>query len=41
VHRVKDVQPWLAGYHIVLLENGQELRMSRYQKEAAKRLGLS
>jgi two-component system LytT family response regulator len=40
LHYVKEVHPWFHGYHLVLLENGQELRMSRYQKEVAQRLGL-
>jgi two-component system LytT family response regulator len=40
LHRIKEVQPWFHGYHLVLLENGQELRMSRYQQEIAERLGL-
>jgi two-component system LytT family response regulator len=37
---VKEIHPWFQGYHVVLLENGQELRMSRYQREVAERLGL-
>jgi len=37
---IKEIQPWFHGYHLVLLQNGQELRMSRYQNETAKRLGL-
>jgi two-component system, LytTR family, response regulator len=37
---IKEVHPWFHGYHVVLLENGQELRMSRYQTEIAERLGL-
>jgi two-component system, LytTR family, response regulator len=37
---VKEVQTWFHGYHLVLLENGQKLRMSRYQHEVAGRLGL-
>jgi two-component system, LytTR family, response regulator len=37
---VKEVQPWFHGYHVVVLERGQRLRMSRYQKELAQRLGL-
>ena len=37
---IKEVHPWFHGYHLVLLENGQELRMSRYQNEVAGRLGL-
>ncbi len=40
VHLIKEIQPWFHGYHLVLLQNGQELRMSRYQNEIAKRLGL-
>lgn len=40
VHLIKEIQPWFHGYHLVLLQNGQELRMSRYQSEIAKRLGL-
>src|SRR5271165_1239881 len=40
LHYVKEVHPWFHGYHLVLLESGQELRMSRYQREVAERLGL-
>jgi two-component system, LytTR family, response regulator len=40
VHRIKEIHPWFHGYHLVLLENGQELRMSRYQREVANQLGL-
>jgi two-component system, LytTR family, response regulator len=41
VHLIKEIQPWFHGYHLVLLQNGQELRMSRYQNEIVKRLGLA
>jgi len=41
IHRVKEIQPWLHGYHLVVLESGQRFRMSRYQYAAAERLGLS
>ena len=41
VHRIKEIHPWFHGYHVVLLENGQELRMSRYQDEVAKQLGIA
>jgi two-component system, LytTR family, response regulator len=41
VHLIKEIQPWFHGYHLVLLQNGRELRMSRYQNEIAKRLGLA
>ena len=37
---VKEVRPWFHGYHLVRLENGRDLRMSRYQQEVAERLGL-
>jgi two-component system, LytTR family, response regulator len=38
VHRIREVQPWFQGSHLVLLESGEELRMSRYQQEAVERL---
>lgn len=41
VHRIKEIRPWFGGYHLVVLENGKELRMSRYQRDVAKRLGLA
>ncbi|HYY72587.1 MAG TPA: LytTR family DNA-binding domain-containing protein [Candidatus Bathyarchaeia archaeon] len=40
VHFIKEIQPWFHGYHLVLLQNGQELRLSRYQDQIAKQLGL-
>ncbi len=36
--RIREVQPWFRGSHIVVLESGEELRMSRYQREAVERL---
>lgn len=41
VHRIKEIRPWFHGYHVVVLGNGKELRMSRYQREVAERLGLA
>jgi two-component system LytT family response regulator len=41
VNAIKEVQSWFHGYHLVKLQNGQELRMSRYQSEIAERLGLT
>jgi two-component system, LytTR family, response regulator len=38
IHRVREVQPWFQGSHVVLLESGEELRMSRYQRDAVERL---
>jgi two-component system, LytTR family, response regulator len=40
IHRIKEIQTWFHGHHRVLLENGTELRMSRYQREIARKLGL-
>jgi len=37
---IKEIQPWFHGHHLVLLENGQKLRLSRYEREVAKRFGL-
>jgi two-component system LytT family response regulator len=41
VHRIREIQPWFHGYHLIMLENGKELRMSRYQRDVAERLGLA
>src|SRR5271165_4442791 len=38
VQRIREVQPWFQGSHIVLLRSGEELRMSRYQRDAVERL---
>jgi len=38
MRRVREVQPWFQGSHIVLLQSGEELRMSRYQRDAVERL---
>jgi len=40
VHRITEIQPWFRGHHRVVLVDGTELRMSRYQRDVAKRLGL-
>lgn len=40
VHRIREIQPWFHGHHLVVLKNGLQLRMSRYQREAASQLGL-
>lgn len=36
--RIREVQPWFQGSHIVILQSGEELRMSRYQRDAVERL---
>jgi two-component system LytT family response regulator len=38
VQRIREIQPWFQGGHIVMLQSGEELRMSRYQRDAAERL---
>ncbi|WP_312328969.1 response regulator [Stenotrophomonas sp.] len=34
IARVKTIHPWFNGHHVVTLDTGQQLRMSRYQSEA-------
>jgi two-component system LytT family response regulator len=41
IERIEEIQPWFHGHHRVLLKNGKELRMSRYQHEIARKLGLA
>ncbi|MFT3763339.1 MAG: LytTR family DNA-binding domain-containing protein [Pseudoxanthomonas sp.] len=38
IHRVKSIHPWFNGHHVVTLDTGQQLRMSRYQHEAFLKL---
>jgi two-component system LytT family response regulator len=38
MQRIREVQPWFQGSHIVLLQSGEQLRMSRYQHDAVERL---
>jgi two-component system LytT family response regulator len=38
VSRVKEIHPWFHGHHKVILLNGTELRMSRYQEGGARLL---
>ncbi|UOF14993.1 LytTR family DNA-binding domain-containing protein [Lysobacter capsici] len=38
VRRVRTIHPWFNGHHVVTMDNGQQLRMSRYQHEAFLRL---
>jgi len=40
LHRIRQIQSWFHGYHLVLLEDGRELRMSRYKDAVAKQLGI-
>ncbi len=41
LHRVKEIQPWFHGHHVIVLQSGRKVRMSRYQQDIAKRLGCS
>jgi two-component system, LytTR family, response regulator len=36
--RIREIQPWFQGSHLVLLQSGEKLRMSRYQRDAVERL---
>ena len=38
VHRIREIRPWFQGSHVVVLQSGEELRMSRYQQDAVDRL---
>ena len=38
LRRVQAVHPWFNGYHVVTMDTGQKLRMSRYQHETFLRL---
>ncbi len=38
IRRVRDIHPWFNGYHVVTMDTGQQLRMSRYQHEAFLKL---
>jgi two-component system LytT family response regulator len=38
LQRIREVQPWFRGHHRVVMTNGQELKLSRYQKEKLRAL---
>jgi len=38
VRRIEAIHPWFNGYHVVTMDTGQKLRMSRYQHETFLRL---
>jgi two-component system LytT family response regulator len=38
VKRVQAIHPWFNGHHVVTMDTGQKLRMSRYQHEAFLKL---
>jgi two-component system LytT family response regulator len=41
IRSIKEIHKWFRGHHVVILNCGKELRMSRYQRDVAKRLGVS
>ncbi|HEU4665280.1 MAG TPA: response regulator [Dokdonella sp.] len=41
VRRVRAIHPWFNGHHVVVMDTGQRLRMSRYQHEAFLRLATT
>jgi two-component system LytT family response regulator len=38
VQYIREILPWRNGHHVVVLNSGHELRMSRYQRESVERL---
>ncbi len=38
LHRVKEIHPWFHGHHVILLESGRKVRMSRYQRNVSELL---
>ncbi|TYT24919.1 response regulator [Luteimonas viscosa] len=38
IDRIRAIDPWFNGHHVVTMDNGQQLRMSRYQHETFLRL---
>src|SRR5262245_52736288 len=38
LQRIREVQPWFRGHHRVVMNSGQELKLSRYQKDKLRRL---
>jgi two-component system LytT family response regulator len=38
LQRIREVQPWFHGHHRVVLNNGQELKLSRHQKDKLRLL---
>jgi two-component system, LytTR family, response regulator len=41
VRSIKEIHRWFRGHHVVVLNGGKELRMSRYQRDVARRLGIA
>ncbi len=41
IRRVKAIHPWFNGHHLITMDTGQKLRMSRYQHETFLRLATT
>lgn len=41
LRRVRAIHPWFNGHHVITMETGQQLRMSRYQHDAFLRLATT
>jgi two-component system LytT family response regulator len=41
IGRVRTIHPWFNGYHVVTMDTGQQLRMSRYQHQTFLRLATT
>jgi len=41
IRRVKTLHPWFNGHHVVTMDTGQQLRMSRYQHDTFLRLATT
>jgi two-component system, LytTR family, response regulator len=40
VRSIREIQRWFHGHHLIILKTGEELRMSRYQSDVARHLGI-
>jgi two-component system, LytTR family, response regulator len=38
LQRIREIQPWFHGHHRVVMTTGQELKLSRYQKDKLRQL---
>lgn len=38
LQRIREIQPWFHGHHRVVMTSGQELKLSRYQKDKLRLL---
>ena len=38
LERIREIQPWFKGHHLVVMKNGQQLKLSRYQRDKLRAL---